>query len=86
MKLESILPSLESTIDPSVVKAYTRCGMGLCQGRNCQRQISALIAKKHGIAISEITQATPRFPTKPVKLGQIADASIRDEKYFVDAE
>ena len=86
VKLESILPSLESTIDPSVVKAYTRCGMGLCQGRNCQRQISALIAKKHGIAISEITQATPRFPTKPVKLGQIADASIRDEKYFVDAE
>ena len=86
VKLESILPSLESTIDPSVVKAYTRCGMGLCQGRNCQRQISALIAKKHGIAISEITQATPRFPSKPIKLGQIADASIRDEKYFVDAE
>jgi hypothetical protein len=86
VKLESILPSLESTIDPSVVKAYTRCGMGLCQGRNCQRQISALIAQKHGIPISQITQATPRFPTKPIKLGQIADASIRDEKYFVDAE
>ena len=86
VKLESILPSLESTIDPSVVKAYTRCGMGLCQGRNCQRQISALIAKKHGIPISQITQATPRFPTKPIKLGQIADATVTSEKYFIDAE
>jgi len=86
VKLESILPSLESTIDPSVVKAYTRCGMGLCQGRNCQRQISALIAQKHGIPISQITQATPRFPTKPIKLGQIADATVTSEKYFIDAE
>jgi NADPH-dependent 2,4-dienoyl-CoA reductase/sulfur reductase-like enzyme len=86
VKLESILPSLESTIDPSVVKAYTRCGMGLCQGRNCQRQISALIAQKHGISISQITQATPRFPTKPIKLGQIADATVTSEKYFIDAE
>ena len=86
VKLESILPVLESTIDPSVVKAYTRCGMGLCQGRNCQRQISALIAQKHGIPISQITQATPRFPTKPIKLGQIADATVTSEKYFIDAE
>ena len=84
--LENILPVLESTVDPSVVKAYTRCGMGLCQGRNCQRQISALIAEKQKISIAEITQATPRFPTKPISLGQIADSSITSEKYFIDAE
>ena len=86
VKLESILPVLESTVDPSVVKAYTRCGMGLCQGRNCQRQISALLAKKQNIPISQILQATPRFPTKPISLGQIADSSITSEKYFIDAE
>lgn len=84
--LENILPVLESTVDPSVVKAYTRCGMGLCQGRNCQRQISALIAEKQNISIAEISQATPRFPTKPISLGQIADSSITSEKYFIDAE
>lgn len=86
VKLASILPVLESTIDPSVVKAYTRCGMGLCQGRNCQRQISALLAKKQNIPISQISQATPRFPTKPISLGQIADATVSAEKYFIDAE
>lgn len=84
--LESILPVLESTIDPSVVKAYTRCGMGMCQGRNCQRQISALIAEKAKMPISQIAQATPRFPTKPISLGQIADSNISSEKYFIDAE
>ena len=84
--LENILPVLESTVDPSVVKAYTRCGLGLCQGRNCQRQISALIAEKQNISIAEISQATPRFPTKPISLGQIADSSITSEKYFIDAE
>jgi D-hydroxyproline dehydrogenase subunit alpha len=84
--LESILPVLESTIDPSVVKAYTRCGMGMCQGRNCQRQISALIAEKAKMPISQITQATPRFPTKPISLGQIADSNVTSEKYFIDAE
>ena len=84
--LENILPVLESTVDPSVVKAYTRCGMGLCQGRNCQRQISALIAEKQNISIAEISQATPRFPTKPISLGQIADSTITSEKYFIDAE
>jgi len=84
--LESILPVLESTIDPSVVKAYTRVGMGMCQGRNCQRQISALIAEKAKISISQITQATPRFPTKPISLGQIADSTVSSEKYFIDAE
>ena len=84
--LESILPVLESTIDPSVVKAYTRCGMGMCQGRNCQRQISALIAEKAKMPISQITQATPRFPTKPISLGQIADSNVSSEKYFIDAE
>lgn len=84
--LGKIRPLLESTADASVIKAYTRCGMGMCQGRNCQRQISALLAKEHGLKISDIAQSTPRFPAKPISLGQIADDSIRDEKYFVDAE
>ena len=59
--------------------------MGLCQGRNCQRQIAALIAAKHSLDIGSIPGITPRFPAKPVLLGQIADDSIRDEKYFIDA-
>lgn len=84
--LKDLLPIIESTSDFSVVKAYSRCGMGLCQGRNCQRQVSALIAAKHGLDLGKIPGTTPRFPAKPVLLGQIADSSIRDEKYFIDEQ
>ncbi|NDC48592.1 MAG: FAD-dependent oxidoreductase [Micrococcales bacterium] len=77
---------IESTSDISVVKAYTRAGMGLCQGRNCQRQIAAMISKRHTLPFSEIPFATPRFPFKPVEIGLIADGSIRDEKYFINEE
>ena len=40
--------ALDATVDVDVVKSYTRAGMGLCQGRNCQRQISALLARRTG--------------------------------------
>lgn len=84
--LKDLNPVINSTSDVSVVKSYSRCGMGLCQGRNCQRQISALIAKRHDINIGDIPGSTPRFPAKPVLLGQIADDTVLEEKYFIDAD
>jgi len=86
VKKSGIDSVIESTSDISVVKAYTRAGMGLCQGRNCQRQIAAMISKRHELPFSEIPFATPRFPFKPVEIGLIADGSIRDEKYFINEE
>lgn len=77
--------AVDATSDVSVVKAYTRAGMGLCQGRNCHRQISALIARRHGMEIMDVPLATARFPVKPVSLGAVADDRIQDEKYFIDA-
>ena len=77
---------INATSDLSVVKAFTRAGMGSCQGRNCQRQISAMIASRHGIDISQVPQGTPRFPAKPVPLGSIADETVTDQKYFFDAK
>jgi NADPH-dependent 2,4-dienoyl-CoA reductase/sulfur reductase-like enzyme len=81
-----ILKAIDTTSDPSVVKAFTRAGMGLCQGRNCQMQISALISKRTNIPMDQIPFATPRFPIRPVPLGAIADASIENEKFFLDVE
>lgn len=39
--------AIESSADLNIVKGLTRAGMGLCQGRNCQRQVAALIAARH---------------------------------------
>jgi hypothetical protein len=68
--------------DMSVVKGLTRAGMGLCQGRNCQRQVAALISARHGVPLAEVALATPRLPARPVALGAIARASTGDPGRF----
>lgn len=82
VKLGELNPIIQSAADVSVAKAYSRAGMGLCQGRNCQRQIAALIAREHKIKLSEVPIATPRLPIKPVTIGLISDNSVSEEKYF----
>jgi len=61
--------AIATTSDQAVVKALTRASMGLCQGRNCQRQIAALIAQRHGVTPA---LPTPRLPARPVALAAIA--------------
>jgi hypothetical protein len=75
--------AIEVSADVGVVKGLTRAGMGLCQGRNCQRQIAALIAAHHGRGVGEVAAATPRAPVRPVALGVIADDTIADRGLFV---
>ncbi|MDA8314821.1 MAG: NAD(P)/FAD-dependent oxidoreductase [Actinomycetota bacterium] len=40
--------AMEATADVDAVKSYTRAGMGLCQGRSCQRLIGATLARQTG--------------------------------------
>jgi hypothetical protein len=57
--------------------------MGLCQGRNCQRQLAALVANHHGLPIGEVDLPTPRAPVRPVPLAAIADESVEDRGLFI---
>jgi NADPH-dependent 2,4-dienoyl-CoA reductase/sulfur reductase-like enzyme len=75
--------AIEGTPDMNVVKAFTRVTMGLCQGRNCQRQVAALIASRHGVPIGEVPFATPRSPVRPTPLSAVADDSVDDLGLFV---
>ena len=72
----------EGTDDVNVVKSLTRAGMGLCQGRNCQRQIAATLALRHGGSIARLPVATARPPVRPVPIGAVADASLEDGGFF----
>lgn len=69
---------IESTRDVNLVKSLTRAGMGLCQGRNCQRQIAALVAERHGQPLADVAPTTARLPARPVALGQIARVPDED--------
>ena len=75
--------AVEATDDLSVVKGLTRAGMGLCQGRNCQRQVAALIARapRHG----DRRPSRPRrrgCPPGRCALGAIARAPDDDPGLF----
>jgi NADPH-dependent 2,4-dienoyl-CoA reductase/sulfur reductase-like enzyme len=83
--LAALEPALATTADAGVVKGLTRAGMGLCQGRNCQRTIAALIAERHGMDIGDVASATARLPARPVPIGAIADHTIEDHGFFTAA-
>ncbi len=78
-----LLEVVEGTDDLNVVKALTRAGMGPCQGRNCQRHIAALIARRHGRALGDVPFATPRMPVRPVPIQAMADHEVVDPGLFV---
>lgn len=51
------------------VKRRTRGGMGLCQGKTCQRLIARIIAEETGIPLAQILPGTVRPPVRPLPAG-----------------
>lgn len=60
---------------PNQVKAFTRCGMGPCQGRFCASTVEQLIAHQRGVSVAAVGRYSVRPPLKPVTLGQLAASS-----------
>jgi NADPH-dependent 2,4-dienoyl-CoA reductase/sulfur reductase-like enzyme len=58
---------------PNQLKAFTRCGMGPCQGRICGPVVAAVIAEVLGKSIAEVGTYRPRAPFKPITVGTLAD-------------
>jgi octopine oxidase subunit A len=58
---------------PNQIKAFTRCGMGPCQGRICGPVVAAIPADVLGKPIAEIGTWRPRAPFKPITVGALAD-------------
>lgn len=54
------------------LKAYTRCGMGPCQGRYCGLTVNEIIADELGVSAGEIMPMRLRPPIKPISLGELA--------------
>jgi D-hydroxyproline dehydrogenase subunit alpha len=74
--------AIDASADVSVVKGLTRAGMGLCQGKMCQRQVAARAAHRHGVPIASVGTPTPRLPVRPVPVGAMADDSFEDAGFF----
>jgi NADPH-dependent 2,4-dienoyl-CoA reductase/sulfur reductase-like enzyme len=55
------------------LKAYTRCGMGPCQGRMCGPVAAEVLAEALGVAVSDVEPLRTRFPTKPVTVSALTN-------------
>ena len=53
------------------VKRSTRAGMGLCQGKTCERLVARIIAEQTGRPMAELLPPKSRIPVRPVKIGSI---------------
>lgn len=63
---------------PNQAKAFGRCGMGPCQGRQCGLTVTEVIAEARGVAPAEVGYYRIRPPIKPVSLGELAGHIAND--------
>ena len=66
--LGSIASAIATGASANAVKLATRCGMGLCQGRNCEPTLLRLLADAGRSADPGFTA---RFPARPVTIGDL---------------
>jgi NADPH-dependent 2,4-dienoyl-CoA reductase/sulfur reductase-like enzyme len=57
---------------PNQIKAFTRAGMGPCQGRQCGYTVAHILAAAHGKPVEQIGFYRIRPPLKPLTLGELA--------------
>jgi NADPH-dependent 2,4-dienoyl-CoA reductase/sulfur reductase-like enzyme len=64
---------------PNQIKAYTRAGMGPCQGRQCGYTIAHIVATAQKRQVAEVGFYRIRPPLKPLTLGELASLDINEE-------
>ncbi|MFK3970789.1 FAD-dependent oxidoreductase [Pseudomonas sp. NPDC087358] len=59
-------------LGPNQTKAFGRCGMGPCQGRQCGLSVTEIIAEHRQVAPAQVGYYRIRPPLKPITLAQLA--------------
>ena len=62
----------EGATGPNRIKTFTRCGMGLCQGRMCGLLLSEIVAHETRRSMDEVGALRIRPPLKPIRLAELA--------------
>jgi NADPH-dependent 2,4-dienoyl-CoA reductase/sulfur reductase-like enzyme len=57
---------------PNQAKAFSRCGMGPCQGRMCGSIVEQIISATGGRSMEQTGRYRSRPPVKPITLGQLS--------------
>lgn len=64
---------------PNQIKAFTRAGMGPCQGRQCGYTVSNILAETQGRTVEDVGFYRIRPPLKPLTLGELASLGDDDK-------
>ncbi len=62
----------EGARDVIGIKRRTRAGMGLCQGRTCEKMVQQILSQELGIGPEETGSSSIRPPVRPVTFGTLA--------------
>ena len=57
--------------DVTGIKRRTRAGMGLCQGRTCEKLVQQIIKEELREKAEKISSSTSRPPVRPVTFGTL---------------
>lgn len=60
------------------VRRRTRLGMGLCQGRSCQRLVARILADAIQVPMEEVLMPSYRPPVQPVPLETLCSGEYLD--------
>jgi NADPH-dependent 2,4-dienoyl-CoA reductase/sulfur reductase-like enzyme len=63
---------------PNQVKAFTRAGMGPCQGRQCGYTVAHMLARSQGRPVGDVGFFHIRPPLRPVSLGELAALEVEE--------
>jgi bacterioferritin-associated ferredoxin len=73
-------------LGPDQTKAFSRCGMGPCQGRQCGLSVIEIIARQGGVVPAQVGYYRVRPPLKPITLAQLASEREFDMSVFPHLE
>lgn len=62
---------------PNQTKAFSRCGMGPCQGRYCGLTVTEILAHENGLSHDDVGGYRIRAPIKPVTVEELASLHRR---------
>jgi NAD(P)H-nitrite reductase large subunit len=68
----------EGARDVTGVKRRVRAGMGLCQGRTCERLVQQILRAELGVGLDEVGSSSARPPVRPVSFGELAACDLGD--------
>ena len=62
--------------DVTGVKRRVRAGMGLCQGRTCEKLVQQILCQELKITPKECGSSSARPPVRPISFGELAEGEV----------